>query len=238
MYTEIMIFCAKTMTFFRTNPNIDKSRNALSEFNSEFLRTIATLRRHSQNIDEEVDLMRLKRETNSVETLTIMSQLRGVKLDECVLLPCHSIPCGLNPLFYGRRKEPARLREVYNPQEGSERIRVMSIHGFGGIGKTQLALNFANTSLDVFEFILWVQSETQIKMTQDLSAFAKPVGLKLPKGDEAEDNAQGAQKVRDWLNNLKCNFLLVYDNVDAIELLLQTWPSSKNSAILLTTRSS
>ena len=236
-YTEIIIFCAKTITYFRTNPNIGQSRNAWSEFNSEFLRTIASLREYSRRVDEEVDLIRLKRE-ESAETLAVMSQLRDVKLDEDVVLPCHSIPYGLNPRFYGREEELAKIRRVLNPQERNECMRVMSIHGLGGVGKTQLALNFANTSLGAFKVILWVPSGTQIKMTQALSAFAKKIGLKLPKEDETEDNAQAARKVKDWLNQLKCNFLLVFDNVDAIDLLLQTWPSSNHGSILLTTRSS
>lgn len=64
MYTEIIIFCAKTITFFRNNPNLGKSRNAWSEFNSEFLRTMANLREYSRNIDQEVETIRLKREEN------------------------------------------------------------------------------------------------------------------------------------------------------------------------------
>ena len=62
MYTEIIIFCARTITFFRNNPNIGRSRNAWSEFNSEFLRTINNLRNHSRHIDEEVDMIRMTRE--------------------------------------------------------------------------------------------------------------------------------------------------------------------------------
>jgi hypothetical protein len=110
MYTEIIIFCAKTITFFRNNPNVGKSRNAWSEFNSEFLRTIANLREHSRHVDEEVDFIRLKREAKSAETLSVMSHLRDVKLDDGVALPCHSIPYGLNPRFYGREEELTKLR--------------------------------------------------------------------------------------------------------------------------------
>jgi predicted ATPase len=117
-------------------------------------------------------------------------------------------------------------------------MKVMSIHGLGGVGKTQLALNYANTSLKLFEVIVWVPSGTQIKMTQALSAFAKKIGLNVPKADETEDNSQAAQKVRDWLNMSNNNFLLVFDNVEASDLLLQVWPSSSKGSILITTRSS
>ncbi|KAL8908946.1 MAG: hypothetical protein Q9207_000522 [Kuettlingeria erythrocarpa] len=236
VYTEIIIFCAKTITFFRNNPNLGKSRNAWSEFNSEFLKTIANLREHSRNIDQEVETIRLKREEKSAETLEALKQLQIAKSDDHVALPCHAIPYGLNPRFYERETELAKLRKTLDPQQEGPLLKVTGIHGLGGVGKTQLALNFANTSLETFDVILWVPAETQIKMTQALSSFAKRVGLDLSKEDEIDDNAQAAQRVKDWLNALKASFLVVFDNVDSVDLLLQMWPSNAKGSILITTR--
>ena len=238
MYTEIIIFCAKTITFFRNNPNLGKSRNAWSEFNSEFLRTITNLREHSRNIDQEVETIRLNREEKSAETLEALKQLQIATSYDDVALPCHAIPYGLNPRFYEREAELAKLHETLDPQEEGPLLKVTGVHGLGGVGKTQLALNFANTSLETFDVILWVPAETQIKMTQALSSFAKKIGLNLSKEDETDDNAQAAQRVKDWLNALKASFLVVFDNVDSIDLLLQMWPSNGKGSILITTRSS
>ena len=236
MYTEIIIFCAKTIIFFRNNPNLGKSRNAWSEFNSEFLKTIANLKKHARQIDEEVDMIRLKQETKSAETLEALSQLRIVKSVDNVALPCHVIPYGINPRFYERELELAKLHEVLDPQEEVPGLKVMAIHGLGGVGKTQLALNYANISLEPFDVILWVPAETQIKMTRAFSSFAKKLNLR--KEDESDDDAQAAQKVKDWFNALKVNFLIVFDNADSIDLLLQMWPSNSKGSILITTRSS
>lgn len=195
MYTEIIIFCAKTITFFRNNPNLGKSRNAWSEFNSEFLKIIANLKKHARQIDEKVDMIRLKQETKSAETLEALSQLRIVKSVDDVALPCHVIPYGINPRFYERELELAKLHEVLDPQEEVPGLKVMAIHGLGGVGKTQLALNYANIFLEPFDVILWVPAETQIKMTRAFSSFAK--NLNLRKEDESDDDAQAAQKVKD-----------------------------------------
>lgn len=238
MYTELIIFCAKTITFFRNNPNLGKSRNAWSEFNNEFLKTIANLKNHSRQIDEEVDIMRLKQEAKSAETLEALRQLQIAKSNDDVTFPCHVIPYGLNPRFYGREAEVAKLHEILDPQEQLLGPKIMAIHGLGGVGKTQLALNYANTSLESFDVILWVSAETQIKMTQAFSSFAKNVGLNLSKNDELDDDAQAAQKVKDWFNTLKVSFLVVFDNVESIDLLLQMWPSNGKGSILITTRSS
>lgn len=44
-------------------------------------------------------------------------------------------------------------------------------------------------------------------------------------------------RVRDWLNAAKRPFLLVFDNVDEVELLDQIWPASNLGSIIITTRS-
>jgi hypothetical protein len=116
----------------------------------------------------------------------------------------------------------------------------MRIHGLGDVGKTQLALNYANTSLslELFDVILSVPAETQLKMTQALSSLSKKAGLNLSKEVEHDDDAQAAQKDKDWFNTLKAGFLIVFDNDDSIDLLLQMWPSNGKGSILVTTRSS
>lgn len=238
MYTEIIIFCAKTITFFRNNPNLGKSRNAWSEFNNEFLKTIANIKHYSRQVDEEVEIIRLKQEAKSVETLEALRQLQIAKSNDDIALPCHVIPYGLNPRFYGREAELVKLHEVLDPQDKSAGLKIMAIHGLGGVGKTQLALNYANMSLESFDVILWVSTETQIKMTQAFSSFAKNIGLNLSKNDELDDDVLAAQKVKDWFNALKVNFLIVFDNVESIDILLQMWPSNSKGSILITTRSS
>ena len=234
MYTEIIVFCARAITFFRSNPNIGGSRNAWSEFNRDFLTTIENLRVHSRGVDEEVDMIRMRREKDSAETISVMQNLKDLHLSDHVKLPCHVVPFGLNPRFFGRQSETMRTKEVLDP-EGKQKLRVLAIHGLGGVGKSQLALNYANTSMKLYDAIIWIPSETQIKMTAALSTFAKKLGL--PVNSDTEDGIQSSQKVRDWLNTSEKSFLLVFDNVDNAEMLLQVWPASETGSIIITTRS-
>ncbi|KAH0545465.1 hypothetical protein FGG08_000466 [Glutinoglossum americanum] len=236
MYAEIIVFCARAITFFQNNPNVGRSRNAWSEFNSQFLKTIGNLRNYSRRVDEEADIIRMTREANSAEMVDVMKKLNDVKLSGGnIELPCHMIPYGLNPRFFSRAKEAAKVKEILDPRDGEDKLRVMAIYGLGGVGKTQLALHYANTSLKLYDIIAWIPSETQIKMTQALSAFARKLGLPI-KDDPGED-FQASLKVRDWLNTSGRRFLLIFDNVDTIDLLLQVWPASDKGSILITTRS-
>lgn len=114
----------------------------------------------------------------------------------------------------------------------------MAIHGLGGVWKTQIALNHANTSLESFDVILWVSTETQIKITQAFSSFAKNIGLSLSKTDKLDDDAHAAQKVKNCFNALNVGFLIVLDNVEFVDLSVQMWPSHSMGFIFIITRSS
>jgi predicted ATPase len=147
------------------------------------------------------------------------------------------VPYGLNPRFFSRADEVKKVRQTLDPQEGMEKLRVMSIYGLGGVGKTQLALHYTNTSLSLYEVVAWIPAESQIKMTQASSVLAQKLGL--PKAKESEDDYQyqASLKVRDWLNSSGHSFLLIFDNVDKIDMLLQVWPASTKGSIIITTRS-
>jgi hypothetical protein len=235
MYTEIIIFCARTVTFFRNNPNIGVGGAAWLQFSNGFNATLKSLRSRSRRVDEEGDMIRMTRETKSAETLQVIQKLNDMSIGDKNKLPCHMVPYGLNPRFFSRAGEIKRVRETLDPQEGMDKLRVMSVYGLGGIGKTQLALHYANTSLSLYEVVAWIPAESQIKMTQALSVLAQKLGLL--KSEESEDDYQASLKVRDWLNSSNHSFLLIFDNVDKIDILLQVWPASTKGSILITTRS-
>lgn len=235
MYAEIIIFCACAITFFWNNPNPNIKRHAWSQFNHQFLMTIEDLKLQSRRVDKEVDMIQMRREAMTAQTIEVMKKLKATKLDDEVKLPCHMIPYGLNPRFFSRDHEVDMVRKALDPVQGHEKLRVMSIHGLRGVGKSQIALHYANTSMKSYDVIVWIPSETHVKMTQALSKLAKRLGL--PKGEDSEDDCQASLEVRDWLNGSGRSFLLIFDNVEQINILLEVWPSSEKGSILITTRS-
>jgi hypothetical protein len=233
MYNEILVFCAHAITFFRNNPNVGRSRNAWSQFSRDFAQVILNVRSYSRRVDEAADMIRLSRETHTAETVAALQGLQGLRIAN-VNLPCFMIPYGLNLRFFGRAAELHTVKETLDPNTNSAQLRVIAIHGLGGVGKSQLALHYANTSMKVYEVIAWIPVETQIKLVQALSSLATKLGLIK---ETSEDDYQSVQKVRDWLNTSEKPFLLIFDNVDKIELLDQIWPASEKGSIIITTRS-
>lgn len=232
-YTEIIVFCAHSITSFRNNPNISKSRNAWSRFSNDFANDIAKLRQSSRLVDEKADMIRLSRarKINTADRVDTIRSLHSSQGKE-VYLPCYMIPYGVNVRFFGRWLETDTLKRELHPQDNSGRLKVIGIHGTGGVGKTQLALHYANTSKDIYDVVIWIPAKTQIKITQALARFAKQLNLR----NTSEGDHQSIQNVRDWLNTSGKTFLLVFDNVENHDLLDQIWPVSTNGSVIITCR--
>jgi hypothetical protein len=234
MYTEIIVFYAHAIAFFRNNPNIDKSRNAWSQFSNDFSKVLDNLRNYSRRVDEIADMIRLSKETHSAETVVAMNSLKNFLFQD-EKLPCYVIPYGLNLRFFGRSQETRTLKDALDAKEDAATLRVIAICGLGGVGKTQLALNYVNTAMKSYDAIAWVHADTQTKLIQSLASFATKLGL--PKVGGREDDYQSVQKVRDWLNTSGKSFLLVFDNLEDNRILDQVWPSSGKGCVIITSRS-
>ncbi|KAI6452919.1 hypothetical protein MCOR17_009378 [Pyricularia oryzae] len=215
---------------------IDSKKNAqpvlaeLVEMLGELQRTLS----RSQKYERELPMTdALSRESRTAETVAIIQNTKSK--DPSVRLPCHSILHGLNLRFFGRESQMGILKETLGPEKNRQEMRAISIYGIGGVGKTQLALQYANTSLGIYDLIAWVPAESQIRLVQALSAFTTKLGL--AEEHDQMGNSQVVQRLKDWLNTCGKNFLLVFDNVDDVEILEQIWPASSHASVIITTRS-
>ena len=113
------------------------------------------------------------------------------------------------------------MKEQLLPGEVSDRRKICVVHGLGGIGKTQLVIEYAILHQAKYTAFFWLNGKTEESLIQSLMLLA----ARLPKGQIADVNAgkvkgleesrQKAQKVLQWFA-LKGNnqWLLVYDNID------------------------
>ncbi|EFW99250.1 tpr repeat-containing protein [Grosmannia clavigera kw1407] len=236
MYSEVIVFCAHAIAFFRNNPNVGPNRHAWSQFSRDFAMVVENIQKLSRRVDETADMIRLSREARTVETVAAFKnlQLKGNK-GPPAKFPCFSVPYGLHLHLFAREMELQTLQECLDPSSSSRtQLQAVGIHGLGGVGKSQLALQYANTSMQVYDLIAWIASESQIKLIQSLSDLARKLGLA---GEANQDDYISIEVVRDWLNTSGKTFLLIFDNVDDIKLLRHIWPSSNKGSIIITTRS-
>ncbi|KAI1184758.1 hypothetical protein F5B17DRAFT_433242 [Nemania serpens] len=90
-------------------------------------------------------------------------------------LPYHSIPYSRNSQFQFREDLLQRMHAKLQPGTDATSLRVTGLHGLGGVGKTQVALEFAYRHSQYYEAIFWVAAETETKLRDSLLSHARAV---------------------------------------------------------------
>ena len=140
------------------------------------------------------------------------------------------VPYERNPLFTGRDAFLAELRD--NLQNVSpKRYNRIAIHGMGGIGKTQIALEYCFRYQNNYDHIFWVSAAERTTL---LSGFASIV--KHSNCIAITDNSlleEIAAEIIKWLDQHD-NWLLVLDNLDDVQAVQNLLP--RRGHTLITTR--
>lgn len=102
-----------------------------------------------------------------------------------------------------------------------------------GVGKTQLALSFANSHRDQYPAIFWVHADQDQKMAQDYDDSAKNLSLDL---GGTVGQLQNRAKFKNWLIKEPTSWLLIFDNVDNLASIKPFWPSAGHGSIIVTAK--
>ena len=145
-----------------------------------------------------------------------------------------NFPFPQNSFFTGRKMYLERLGHYLQQKDSIAVAQPVSISGLGGIGKTQLALEYAYRSFpEVYRTILWVNAADRSTLEAGYLSLASL--LKLPEKDEREVDCI-IQAVKAWLEG-HTSWLLILDNADDLQLARSFLPTKPRGHILLTTRS-
>ena len=146
------------------------------------------------------------------------------------LPPTWNVPHNRNPNFTGREEHLAKLKTALG--SGKPAALTQAIHGLGGVGKTQLALEYVYRSVAEYDIVWWVRSEETATLASDYASLAK--ALDLPE-KEAADQEVIIQAVKHRLEQIP-KWLLVFDNAkEAIEVRNYI-PHGQMGHVLITSR--
>ncbi len=127
-----------------------------------------------------------------------------------------NIPFPRNPNFTGRAELLQQLRDALT-NKGDHEGRpyktialTQAIHGLGGVGKTQLAVEYAYRFAADYDIVWFVRAETTASISSDLALLAQP--LQLPDRD-ARDQSIVVQAVREYLRQHE-RWLVILDNAE------------------------
>ncbi|KFZ10171.1 hypothetical protein V501_05309 [Pseudogymnoascus sp. VKM F-4519 (FW-2642)] len=119
-----------------------------------------------------------------------------------------TVPMQRNHTFHGRRDILWRLSQILS--HSSEEQKAAALYGLGGIGKTQIALEWAYQS-PPSTHILWANGKS-IETLQD--SFLE-IGKKAGIVHETSSKGETASRVKNWLDSTSSgDWRLIIDNVD------------------------
>jgi tetratricopeptide (TPR) repeat protein len=141
-----------------------------------------------------------------------------------------NVPHLRNPFFTGRDALLDRLAETF--QSGRSAAMTQAIAGLGGVGKTQLAVEYLYRHASEYEVAWWVRAETPATLGAHYAGLAGPLGL--PEADLADQSAVVAA-VRHWCEG-HGGWVLVFDNATEPQAVRDYLPRSATGHVLLTSR--
>ncbi len=141
-----------------------------------------------------------------------------------------NVPYRRNTFFTGRKQVLDQLYDAFH--SGKVATQAQAISGLGGIGKTQIATEYAHRYHNEYQVILWVRGDTKEKMLSDVAALALLLNLK-EQYEQEQHVVIGA--VQSWLRK-NTHWLLIVDNIEDLKLVRTVLPVTARGHILLTTR--
>jgi DNA-binding SARP family transcriptional activator len=146
------------------------------------------------------------------------------------LPPVWNVPHRRNPHFTGR--EALLLEMEAASAAGGPAALAQALLGLGGIGKTQLALEYAYRHAGDYHVVWWVRGEEPSQLRADYAALATV--LDLP---EKRDPDQGivVSAVQRWLEH-NSRWLLIVDNAPGPAVVADHLPRAGMGHVLITSR--
>lgn len=138
-----------------------------------------------------------------------------------------NVPYRRNPLFTGRSTILEALHASFaRPRSAQPQVLV----GMGGVGKTQLAVEYAYRCAADYDQVWWIRAEDSATLRGEYAALAAAVGI-----PEVSNQDDAIAAVRAWLERHH-RWLLILDNIEEQDPLEELLPRSGGRVLLTTQR--
>ncbi|GAA1033859.1 FxSxx-COOH system tetratricopeptide repeat protein [Virgisporangium ochraceum] len=137
-----------------------------------------------------------------------------------------------NPVFTGRRELLEQLERRLQT-ESVAAVLPQALHGEGGVGKSQIAIEYAYRHRADYEVIWWIPSERPAQILASIIELGNRLGL-----DVGNEVITAVPRVRAALRagTPYSNWLLVFDNAETLDTVREYLPEAGTGRVLVTSR--
>lgn len=184
------------------------------------------LKKLCQLFDKTPDELGLLQEEHTVP------ERHGGCRDSVSSVPFWNVSYRRNLFFTGREEVLRDLHERFANKQQTTQLPAYAFSGLGGIGKTQLAIEYAYRFQQQYHAVFWVRASSRETLLADFASLAHL--LTLPQRD-SKDQEQIVAAVKRWLTT-HGRWLLILDNADDLSQVSGFLPTGGEGHLLLTTR--
>jgi tetratricopeptide (TPR) repeat protein len=141
-----------------------------------------------------------------------------------------NVPYPRNANFTGRDKILTDLRHALTEQSSAHRVQVIS--GLGGVGKTQLAAEYAYKHRWDYTIIWWISADDSATLALTYAKLARRLGMNFP----AETGLEDIRHVLRRVLAERSDWLLIFDNASGPEEIRNYLPLARSGNVLITSR--
>lgn len=201
-------------------PDFLKGREIIY-LNNSFEKLIYRLEDIPEYIFPEVNPRKIAVKSNIISTTGNFSDVPFDRKD--------NLPFIRNSFFSSRENILESIHMNFGTNENRQIIQILS--GIGGVGKTQIAIEYAYSFLDCYPLIWWIKSETKQGIIDSFMELGRNFGISDSGLNEDEKIAIIIEK----LNCLK-KYLLIFDNANCFNEIEKYIPKCNIGSILITSR--
>lgn len=140
------------------------------------------------------------------------------------------VPYQRNPHFTGRDEE---LQDLRTSLESHDKVRhVQAICGLGGVGKTQLALEYVYRYREEYGVVWWINADEGATLSLGFAKLATHLGMRIPEGTGLDDIRHALRRKL----NERSDWLLVFDNAAGVEDVRNFLPQERTGHVIITSR--
>lgn len=143
-----------------------------------------------------------------------------------------------NREFFGRQDILEQIDGIFLDDAGrviQNEVKRLVLCGMGGVGKTEVAIEYAFSRREKYDAIFWVDAETVQKLNASYARIARE--LDLQGSSKLHDDTTNRKLVQTWLTKplitpngqrldarKLASWLLIFDHVDDPKILNDYWP--------------